>query len=225
MLIKQSMRVSTGIQGLDKILLGGLIPRRAYLVYGEPGSGKTTLGLHFLAVGASIRETALMISFGQPEPNVRADASSIGLDIGSVKILDLTAPPETFSENESYDIFSPAEVEDEPMTAQISKEIRSLQPGRIFVDSFGQFRNLATDEFHRRRLVQSFFRLTTEQGATVLVASHESEYARDVDGVIQVELAQGRTIRVTKFRGSDFRAGHHPMRLTSSGLEVLLSAA
>src|SRR5262249_23229455 len=151
--------------------------------------------------------------------------SSIGLDIGSVKILDLTASPETFSENESYDIFSPAEVEGEPMTAQISKEIRSLQPGRIFVDSFGQFRNLATDEFHRRRLVQSFFRLTTEQGATVLVASHESEYAGDVDGVIQVELAQqGRTIRVTKFRGSDFRAGHHPMRLTSSGLEVLLSA-
>ncbi len=220
------MRVSTGIVGLDRILLGGLLARRAYLVYGEPGAGKTTLGLHFLAAGASVRETALMISFGQPESTVRADAASIGLDIGVVKILDLTAPPETFSENEAYDIFSPAEVEREPITAQISKQIQELRPARIFVDSFGQFRNLATDEFHCRRLVQSFFRLSTEQGATLLVAADESEYARDVDGVIQVELAhQGRTIRVMKFRGSDFHAGHHPMRLTSSGLEVLLSAA
>jgi circadian clock protein KaiC len=220
------MRVSTGIRGLDRILLGGLIPRRAYLVYGEPGAGKTMLGLHFLAAGASVGETALMISFSQPERNVRADAGSIGLDIGAAKILDLTAPAETFSENETYDIFSPAEVELEPMTAQISKDIRDLRPARIFVDSFGQFRNLAIDEFHRRRMVQSFFRLSTEQGATLLVASDDSEYARDVDGVIQVELAQqGRTIRVMKFRGSDFHAGHHPMRLTGSGLEVLLSAA
>lgn len=40
------VRLSTGIAGLDYILMGGLIPQRAYLVRGGPGSGKTTLGLH-----------------------------------------------------------------------------------------------------------------------------------------------------------------------------------
>src|SRR5437867_9135483 len=167
-----------------------------------------------------------MIAFSQPEDHIRADARSIGLKISSVKILDLTARPEAFAENESYDIFAPAEVEREFMTSQISKEIEDGRPARIFVDSLGQFRSLTMDDFHHRRLVQSFFRFATFHGATVVAASEESEYARDVDGVIQLELVQlNRTIRIMKFRASDFQAGSHQMRLTSSGLKIPLTAA
>ena len=46
-------RVSTGVAGLDEIMNQGFVPQRVYLVRGGPGSGKSTLGLHFLAVGAS----------------------------------------------------------------------------------------------------------------------------------------------------------------------------
>ena len=35
------MRISTGIDGLDYILRGGLFPGRTYLVHGEPGTGKS----------------------------------------------------------------------------------------------------------------------------------------------------------------------------------------
>ena len=48
------MRISTGVEELDKMLHGGLIPGRAYLVKGGPGSGKTTLTIHFLIEGAKI---------------------------------------------------------------------------------------------------------------------------------------------------------------------------
>src|SRR5436309_2026512 len=161
----QLTRVSTGIDGLDNILNGGLIPQRAYLVHGPPGAGKTILGMHFLAAGASTGEHPLMITFGQPEDHVRADAASIGLNIDGVHILDLTPTPETFFETQTYDIFSPTEVELESITAQIAKAIREGKPARIFVDSFSQFGNLATDAFHHRRLAQAFFRFATEQGA------------------------------------------------------------
>jgi circadian clock protein KaiC len=222
----QLTRISTGIAGLDKILIGGLIPQRVYLVHGPPGAGKTTLGMHFLAAGASAGERSMMITFGQPEDHVRADASSIALNIEGVHILDLTPTPETFVETQTYDIFSPAEVERESITAQIAKAIRDAKPSRIFVDSFSQLGNLASDAFHHRRLAQSFFRFATEQGATLIVASHERECARDVDGVIHLECVRDRrTIRILKFRGSDFEAGPHVMRLTSSGIEVSSAAA
>ena len=219
-------RISTGIQGLDNILLGGLIPQRAYSVYGESGTGKTTLGLHFLAAGVAGGERVLMITFGQPADHIRADADSIGLDLGSAKILDLTPAPETFSEDQIYDIFSPAEVERGPTTSQISEAIREGKPARIFVDGFAQLRNLVGDPFHYRRLAQSFFQFAIRQGATLLVASDNGDCTRDADGVIHLECSrQGRMLRVVKFRGSDFQPGPHPMRLSTSGLQVPLSAA
>lgn len=221
--MNRSMRVSTGVSGLDYILRGGLMAGRAYLVHGDPGTGKTTLGLHFLAADP---DSSLLITFGQAKDLIRADAGSIGLDISKVDILDFSPPAETFSEVQNYDIFSPTEVEREPISRQISKTIEESNPQRIFVDSFGYFLNLAGDAFQRRRLAQSFFRFATKGKATLIVAADERDCARDVDGVIHLENGvDGRSIRITKFRGSDFHPGHHPMRLTSEGLQIPLSAA
>src|SRR5262245_52566626 len=151
------MRISTGIEGLDHILRGGLISSRAYLVHGEPGTGKTTIGLHFLAAGQVRGERCLLITFGETESQIRTDAEALGLKIAAIPILDLTPTADSFLDIDTYDIFSPAEVEREPMTREISKEIREKDPQRIFVDGFSQFQHLATDPFHHRRLVQSFF--------------------------------------------------------------------
>jgi circadian clock protein KaiC len=217
------MRVSTGITGLDYVLRGGLIPGRTYLVHGDPGTGKTTLGLHFLSFDP---KTGLFISFAQATDLIRADAASFGLDINDLVVLDFSPPAETFAEVQNYDIFSPTEVEREPISRQISKTIEGLNPKRIFVDSFGHFLGLAADAFQRRRLAQSFFRFATKWGAALIVAADERDCARDVDGVIHLENgAEGRSLRVTKFRGSDFHAGYHPIRLTGEGLQVPLSAA
>src|SRR5262245_12168113 len=142
------MRVSTGILGLDNILRGGLLPGRVYLAHGRPGTGKTTLGLHFLSTGGN----GLFITFGQTADHIRADAKSLGIDISGVTILDLTPTPETFSAMQTYDIFSPFEVEGEPISQQMAKALDDLNPKRIFVDSFGLFRNLASDAFHYGRL-------------------------------------------------------------------------
>jgi circadian clock protein KaiC len=217
------LRISTGIAGLDHILQGGLLPARTYLVYGEPGTGKTTLGLHFLSCDPC---SSLLISFSQTAERIRSDAASLNLDIANLTILDFTPAAETFSEIGIYDIFSPAEVEREPLSRQISTAIQEKNPKRIFVDSFGSFRSLATDAFQHRRLAQSFFRFATMRGGTLLIASEEKDYARDVDGVIHLASgAEGRSVRVTKLRGSDFHAGTFSMRLSSEGLDVSLSVA
>jgi circadian clock protein KaiC len=47
---------STGIEGLDYILKGGLSKNRLYLVQGNPGTGKTTMGLQFFSKASGKRK-------------------------------------------------------------------------------------------------------------------------------------------------------------------------
>ena len=47
-------RVSKGIAGLDEITNQGFLRQRLYLARGDHGSGKSALGLHFLADGARV---------------------------------------------------------------------------------------------------------------------------------------------------------------------------
>ena len=63
--LPQSLRLSTGIAGLDNIMGGGLMPGRLYLVEGTPGAGKTTLGLQFLLEGRARGERGLFITLSK----------------------------------------------------------------------------------------------------------------------------------------------------------------
>ena len=49
-LLIESGPVSSGSAALDYILAGGFAAKRIHLIEGEPGAGKTTLGLQFLMV-------------------------------------------------------------------------------------------------------------------------------------------------------------------------------
>jgi len=101
-------RISTGISGLDALLRGGVLPGRAYLVVGATGSGKTIAGLHFLA-----GSRGLFIALTESEQHIREDAAALGFELDGITFLDLTAEADLFSRAETYDIFSPAEVERE----------------------------------------------------------------------------------------------------------------
>lgn len=223
----RNTRLSTGIDGLDEVLQGGFLPARTYLVRGGPGSGKTTLGLHFLTTGARAGEQVLYISLGEPQEQLVENGTSLGFDLEPVKFLDLSPDAEFFAATESYDIFSPADVEKEPLTAKIIEAVQELQPHRIFIDSMTQFRYLSTDSFQYRKQTLSFLRYLVDHGATVVFTSEGTSEIPDddlqfmADGIINLELSsEGRVLSITKFRGSYFEPGEHSMRLAGHGFEV-----
>lgn len=220
-------RASTGIPGLDEILYQGFIPRRLYLVRGGPGTGKSILGLHFLTAGTTRGEKALLINLSESEAEVRKNAEALGFDLKQIAFLDLTPTSDFFAKVETYDIFSPAEVEREPTTQKIMSMMEKLKPARVFVDSVTQFRYLSPEAFQFRKQMFSLARYLIEQGATVLFSSEGSTEAPDddlqflSDGVINLEFGpDGRTISVIKFRGSGFQSGCHSVRLSDKGMEV-----
>jgi circadian clock protein KaiC len=223
---QQNARVSTGVAGLDEVLRGGVMPRRSYMVRGGPGTGKTILGLHFLTCPSPDDEKVLFVTFGESEAEIRRNAELLGFDLSAVSFLDLSPSANQFLENQNYDIFPPSEVERDPIMEQIKESVAAIQPGRVFVDGMTQFRHLTASGFHFRKESLSFLRFLNECGATVLFTSESNETPDDdlqfiADGVIQLEFNSGqRRLEVVKFRGSDFRAGTHTLRLCDQGMRI-----
>jgi len=171
------MKISSGIDGLDKLLRGGFIKGRAYYIRGESGTGRTTIGLHFLAEGAKKGERVLLITTTEKAEFIRRNSKELGLEIEGVEILDLTPGKDYYGI--AYDIFHPGEVEREKVFGEIARRVEEIKPSRVFIDSISEFRRLVRDAFVHKRQVISFLDHLTSIGATVLFTSETSPEVPD----------------------------------------------
>jgi circadian clock protein KaiC len=74
-------RLSLGVEGLDRMLNGGVYRRSVTLVEGASGIGKTTLCLHFLLTNAQKKgEKAMFISFEEPTGQTKRMLEDFGMD-------------------------------------------------------------------------------------------------------------------------------------------------
>lgn len=221
---KSVMKLSTGITGLDEILHGGLVPQQCYLVAGGPGSGKTTLGLHFL--GGGVEEGRLFVSLGEGEAQLRRNAENSGLSMEGIEVLDLS-PGSEEEDGEAYSLLDGWDVEGSSIHDSIVQRVRELNPARVFIDSISHMRYLLSDAFQYRRQVMSLLRKLTTNGATIVFTSEELEGAEDEvlnflgDGVIKLTSSDyGRLCRVQKYRGSGFVSGPHYCTLGDTGFTL-----
>ena len=77
---------STGIEGLDKVLGGGILCGSTILVEGPPGAGKTSLAAKFIYEAAvKNREKGAYVSFVENKESFYAFMSKLGLDFRSLE--------------------------------------------------------------------------------------------------------------------------------------------
>lgn len=74
-------RLELGIPTLDQMAGGGLPAGSATLVAGESGTGKTVVGLSFLAEGARRGEVGLYLGFNEVPTRLMAKGDGVGLDL------------------------------------------------------------------------------------------------------------------------------------------------
>jgi DNA repair protein RadA/Sms len=73
-------RISTGFEGVDRALGGGLVPGSVTLLAGEPGIGKSTLLLHLVGRLAGAGHRCLLASGEESRTQVAARARRLGIE-------------------------------------------------------------------------------------------------------------------------------------------------
>jgi circadian clock protein KaiC len=224
-------RAATGIAGLDNVLHGGFPRDRIYLVQGDPGVGKTTLGLQFLMAGVANGERCLYITLSETREEIEEVASSHGWSVAGIELVELSAVEQS-SALEDNTLFDPSEVELHETTRRMLTFVERIQPTRVVFDSLSELRLLAQSALRYRRQILNLKAYFVGKGITVLMLDDRTSESEDVQlqsiahGVVVLEQStpvygdDRRQLRIQKLRGLKFRGGRHDFNIRTGGLEV-----
>lgn len=211
--VPSGQRLPTGVKGLDVMLGGGLREGDSTLVVGSPGTGKTTLGVHFVAAGVERGEPGVFVTFEYLPQQIYQDAARKGFPFevweaqGKLRLICTT--PDI--------LLAPGD-----QGASILREaVHDIGAKRLVIDSMAHFeftsapatdlRQQVAGLMNQLRLLSVTSILTHEAaqiiGPTVKLSDWGLEFL--VDNVIMLRYVEvdgqlEKAINVLKFR-----AGHH----------------
>ena len=226
-MVNNKEKASTGIQSLDKILAGGFNRGDTILVAGQPGAGKTTLGLQFLYNGATkYRENGIYVTFVESVDKLKRDALKLGwnfeklINEKKVRFLDLMQ--------------ATGEKGVEANFAVMLTEIELIGTKRVVVDSLSAMTTYIDTKADARAFVGMLNRLLENAGCTSLLLIEMPWGNSDIgsgfeeflsDGLIVLESSiDGFRVRrmlfVPKMRGVNHDLSCYDFFISTGGIDV-----
>ncbi|ATE67044.1 ATPase domain-containing protein [Rhizorhabdus dicambivorans] len=225
-------RISSGNDGLDIILRGGLPARRLYLLEGSPGSGKTTFALQFLLEGVRQGESCLYITLSETSEELQAVAASHGWELDGIELFEFASAEAVLGGDRDQSVLYSWEVELGETVRLIEEQVERINPRRVVFDSLSEMRLLAQDPLRYRRQVLALKQFFAGRDTTVILIDDLTGGDRDTHlhslchGVFTVERltldfgAARRRMQVQKLRGVDFIAGYHDLNIRKGGIDI-----
>lgn len=222
----EERRTTSGNADLDDMLHGGLLVGTTTVVLGLSGTGKTTLGLHFLA-GSSAAEPGLHFGFYETPARLTANAASLGLDFaapiaaGHLHLL-WRAPTEQILDD---------------LAGQIVQAVREHGIKRLFVDGLNSL-IAATDLPERAGTVFAALSHTLRVEGVTTVYACESFGPASLNATMPVpgisaiaenllelryrerDNTKQRLISLLKVRSSAFDGDVHAFEISGRGLTI-----
>ncbi len=229
---EEDRRISTGSEGLDDILGGGLDPNRMYLYEGSPGSGKTTIALQFLLEGVRHGERVLYVTLSETKRELELVAKRHGWTLEGIDVFELVTPENTLDPELELTVLHPAEMELSETTKQVFDRVSETNPTRVIFDSLSEMRLLAQSPLRYRRQVLAIKHFFTTRRCTVILLDDQTSESGDLQlhsishGVVKLEQlaidygAERRRLRVITMRGIQFRGGYHDFTIKKGGLAI-----
>jgi circadian clock protein KaiC len=209
---------TTGIPGLDEILGGGIPRPSTVLLAGNPGTGRTTLGIQSLCYAAARGEKVLYVCpTSKSEKSVREALS--GYDF--------------YDDSLNIRIYSISSVERDPLTmlVDLGNTVANMKPDRVMIDPVTPI-GFGFAEAERRRFMYSLNTAMGEWNAIVYLTGTmaTSDVCRSVisdiaDGVIYLtqkinRVHNDRRLKVIKFNSIHYVDGEHSFEITGSGANI-----
>jgi circadian clock protein KaiC len=221
-------RAPFGIEGLDRMLDGGLVKGSATVIEGAPGTGKTTLGMQFIVNGIERHnEPGLIITFEEFPAQFYHDALNFGWDLkkfedeGLLKII--------FSDPKSV------ADEIEELGGQIENLIDEMGVKRCLVDSLTHFEYAIEEGESLREVEFNFISSLKREGITSLLLRENSNLLGDTSSLsqapfiadtflilryVEIDSAIAKALLVLKMRGSKHDKEIRQFRVGAKGIEL-----
>jgi circadian clock protein KaiC len=217
----QVERVSTGVDGLDRMLGGGLPQGRSTFLLGPTGSGKTTLALQFVLEGVRRGEKCLYVNFEENPSQLAQQMASLG------------ANPEELAKKGLQVVYrSPVELQIDSIISEVFRAVSERGVRRAVIDGVGDLLVAASDA---QRLHDYLYALAQHFAARDALAIFTYETTQDggglwarlsalADNIIRLDVETDgkvrRTIRIVKARGVDHKLDKGEVRITRAGVQV-----
>jgi circadian clock protein KaiC len=158
-------RLTTGLPILDAMMGDGVVRGGTTLIVGNPGVGKTLLGLSFILAGASHKEPGIIVTLREKPLPLRRMADSLGLDIQSLESQRLLVH------------WRPQRWEMEPavFASRLENVVKQANGYRVFIDSVGDMENEAREEDKWEETIRLLLNNFKRKGITVFAAHEISE--------------------------------------------------
>jgi circadian clock protein KaiC len=226
-------KVTTGIDGLDEILHGGIPAGGTTLVWGGAGCGKSILGLEFLYRGAVAGEPGILVVFEERPQAVRQHALTLGWDLawlehaGKLSVLDGAVDPSAILAGD-FDL--------QALLAIIAGQAQAIGAHRIVIDAVDVLTRLYRDPWREQSEIYSLQRWLSERGMTTILTMKVLHYQAPIPGyefldfmadcVIKLdqrsnEQINTRRLQVVKYRGSSFGRNEYPYIIAEDGIHLL----
>ena len=204
-------RLSSHIPSLDEKMGGGFLPESINLVFGAPGTGKSTFGLQLGCLLGRNNPDFGVAYFSLEEDYKRFKRNTSGLKLCYDHILFEYYRPEELQKHINDGIQS------------IDGELKKNNVKLLVIDSVSAYLSNSTDErFELKRL----FDMLNRWNVTAILISEETEKTGLiqylVDSVIRLGLTDSkeRTLEVLKMRGTKHSLKKHNFTITEMGIQL-----
>jgi KaiC/GvpD/RAD55 family RecA-like ATPase len=223
----------TGIDGLDDILNGGIVKNSTTLVSGNPGAGKSILGLQYIYNGVEMfDEDGIFLTFEESAEDLRQAAESIGfdnwqqyVDEGRITVYDKQV---LLREN---DFSSSLEL--------LLGELDDDNYERLVLDSLTMFKLFFDTEREQRTYLLKFTDILADNELTTLMTNEQGQIFPETEINLENFLTDGniyliqtptdsgvsRYVWVAKMRKQNIETDIFPMEIVDGGITVHQNAS